>query len=126
MQVTVKEVFNLNEGLNHIVNKELPVGVAFKLQRIIRVVSEEYKTAQNLRSKLVTKYKEKDLDNGIVQLKEDELEDFNKELEELLAEKVNINVKKIKISELSSIHATPKTLGLIHNILIEKNEGEDQ
>ncbi|SFL38711.1 hypothetical protein SAMN04487943_101294 [Gracilibacillus orientalis] len=123
MQVTVKEVFNLNEGLNHIVNKELPVGVAFKLQRITRVVNEEYKTAQNMRSKLVTKYKEKDLDNGRVQLKEDELEDFNRELEELLGQEVKINVEKIEISELGSIQATPKTLGLIHTILIESNEG---
>ncbi|MBS4535840.1 hypothetical protein GOQ29_09455 [Clostridium sp. D2Q-14] len=122
MQVTVQEVFNLNEGLEDIVHKELPIGVAFKIQRNMREVEKEYKITQDLRSKLINKYKEKDLANGKVKLKKDKLEDFYQELNELLDQTVNINVQKINVNELHSIKVTPKTLGLIHTILFEGDE----
>ncbi|MFD2628720.1 hypothetical protein [Oceanobacillus kapialis] len=122
MKVKVSDIFDLKEGLTTISEKELPVGVAFKIQRINRVVGEELKTAQGLRTKLVQKYKEKDLEDGRVKLKEDKLEEFNKEMDELSAQEVKLDIEKIKVEDLSSISVTPKSLGLIDTIL----EGGEQ
>jgi len=121
MEVEVNDVFSLNEGLNTLSEKELPVGVAFNIQRINRVVGDELKTAEEMRVKLINKYKDKDLDNGQVKLKENKLGEFNKELDELLKQKVKIDVKKINIKELESISVTPKTLGLLNTILEDAN-----
>jgi hypothetical protein len=122
MEITMRDVFNLQEGLKNIVNKELPIKVAFKLQQNIREVEKEYKIGQDLRSQLIQKYKEKDLDNGKVKLKKDKLDVFQEELDELLSQKITIGLKKINLDELNSIQATPRTLGLIHIILFEGGE----
>ncbi|WP_164670972.1 hypothetical protein [Virgibacillus doumboii] len=126
MQISVQNVFNLAEGLTSISEKELPIAVAFKLQRINRLVGNEYNTAQKTRSKLLEKYKEKDLENGKVKLKEEKLDDFNKEIDELMNQKVKIDIQKISIDELKStgVTVTPKTLGLLHAILKEEKKND--
>ena len=124
MQLTVKDVFDINQGLMDLAEKELPIGVAFNIQLTHRKITEEVKTAENLRNKIVQKYKEKDLKNGRVQLKEDKLDEFNKEMDELMKQKVNVNINKIKIHDLESITVAPKTLGLIHTILEDGEEND--
>ena len=121
MEVAVNDIFNLNKGLTTLSEKELPVGVAFSIQRINRIVGYELKTAEEMRTKLINKYKDKDLEDGRIQLKEDKLDEFKKELDELLKQKVKIDVKKINIKELESISVTPKTLGLLNTILENAN-----
>ncbi|MCJ0933024.1 hypothetical protein MST22_17875 [Virgibacillus halodenitrificans] len=120
MKIKVKDIFNIDEGLTTLSEKELPVGVAFHIQRVHKIVGGEVKTAQELRSKIINKYKEKDLENGRVKLKEDKLEEFNKELEELLDQEVRLEINKININDLNSISITPKTLGLLNTIIEEE------
>ena len=117
MQIDVSDIFNLNEGLTTLSEKELPVGVAFNIQRTHRIIGEELKTAEETRTKLINRYKDKDLENGRVQLKENKLDEFSKELDELLKQEVKIDVEKINIKELENISVTPKTLGLLNTIL---------
>ncbi|MCT1575706.1 hypothetical protein M3E13_19515 [Oceanobacillus kimchii] len=119
MEITVQDIFNLSQGIEDLANKELPTGVAFNIARIGRIVGEEYKTAQQTRSQIVEKYKEKDLENGRIQLKRDKLDDFQKEVNELMEQKVKVDIQQVKLSDLESISVTPKTLGLIHKIIKE-------
>ncbi|MGP4074119.1 hypothetical protein ACTWQB_16560 [Piscibacillus sp. B03] len=123
MQLTVKDIYELQEGLSELANKELPVAVAFKLQLNLRKVADEYQSAQKLRDKIVQKYKEKDLENGRVRIKEDKLETFKQEIDELMAQEVKVNLQKIDINDLDDIKVSAKALSLTHKIL--KGEMKD-
>lgn len=124
MSLTVQDIYNLNEGLSVINEKELPVSTAFKLQRISMKVSEEFNVASGLRMKIIEKYKDKKLDNGTIKIKKDKLEDFNKEIEELMSQKVKVSLDKVALSELESITVKTKTLIHLDKILKEDKQNE--
>lgn len=115
----VQDIYNLNEGLLELIEKELPVHAAFKLQRIIKKINEELETAEKTRVQIIEKHKEQDLDDGQVKLKKEELDEFNQEQQELMDQEVELNVDTININSLGDISVTPKTLGLIDSILID-------
>ena len=117
MKLTVLEVLKLNDGLNDLSDKELPVSVAFKLQSIQSKLSTECENASKVRSKLIDKYKEEDLEDGKVKIKESEVETFNKEINELHNQEVNIKLDKIKVDDLESIKVKPSTLGKLEKII---------
>ncbi|WP_424475529.1 hypothetical protein [Oceanobacillus kimchii] len=119
MKLTVQDIFDLNKGLNDLGDKELPIGVAFNVSRIGRIIGDEYKTASGLRSKIVERYKEKELEDGSIRLKKDKLDEFNREIDKLTEQEVKVDIQKINLSDLESISVTPKTLGLIHKIIKE-------
>ena len=123
MQLTVKDIYELQEGLSELANKELPVAVAFKMQLNLRKVADEYQSAQKLRDKIVQKYKEKDLDDGQVQIQKDKLEAFKQEIDELMDQEVKVNLQKVDINDLADIKVSAKTLSLTHKIL--KGEVQD-
>ena len=123
MQLTVKDIYDLQEGLSELANKELPVAVAFKLQLNLRKVADEYQSAQKLRDKIVQKYKEKDLENGRVKLKKEKMDWYKKEIDELMDQEVKVNLQKIDINDLADIKVSAKTLSLTHKIL--KGEMKD-
>ncbi|QBP06952.1 hypothetical protein [Virgibacillus phage Mimir87] len=100
MKLAVQEVYNLTEGLNEIINKELSAVTGLKIHRNHKKLVEEFKSADEVRKKLVEKYKEKDLEDGGVRLKKDKIEDFQKELDDLMKQEVEIKLSPIMLSEL--------------------------
>lgn len=98
--LTVKDVYDLQEGLHQLNEKELPISVALKVQRNAMKVDSEYKIANDLRRKIIEKYKDKQLENGNVQIKKEKLDDFNKEIDELMQQEVKLDLEKVDPSEL--------------------------
>src|SRR5690625_3687104 len=58
----IQNVFDLEDGLRSLVDKELPIPVAFKIQKNHAKVVDELKIANELRKKLINKYKESETD----------------------------------------------------------------
>lgn len=117
MKLTVKDVYSLAEGLSLLLEQEFATETAFTIQRNHNKVIEEFNIAENLRKKLVDKYKEKDLENGNIKLKKDKAKDYSKEYKELLKQEVNVDLKTIRLDELGET-AKPRTLGLLKKIIV--------
>jgi len=119
MKLTVQDVFDLQEGLADLSEKELNISTSLKIGRISRVVSEEFKTAQETRSKLLQKYKDKDVGIGKIKLKEDKIEEFQQELDELMGQEIQVDIEQIKVDDLGAIQVKPKTINQLNSILKE-------
>lgn len=122
----IKDIYVLFEGLKVIGNKELPVKVAFLVQKNISVVRDELEIVKATKTKLDEKYvdKEKLEENEsklvIENLKEGvKFEDYNKEYDELMNQEVKIKLKKIKIDDLDGITVKPIVLNQLKSILTE-------
>lgn len=115
----IQDIYNLAEGLSDLSNKELPISIALKVQRSHTKVVDEVKNADVLRKKLIEKYKESDNDDGTVKIKTNKIEVFQKELDELMEQEVDIKLDDIDVSQLEDISIKPRTLSLISTILKE-------
>lgn len=113
----ILDLYNLQEGLTDLSQKEMNVSVAFKVQKNHKLVTDELKSANEVRQKLIDKYKESDDGQGNVKLKKDKVQDFNKESNELLEQKVDIELKHINTDELEGISIKPRTLALLETVL---------
>lgn len=123
MKLTVQDVYNLMEGLGSLAEKELSTKTAFRIQRNQKKVMDEFEIADKLRKKLIEKYKEKDLDNGTVKLKEDKLHEFKKDYDELMEQEVDIKLSYIYLHELGDT-IQPKVLGQLDTIIREDESNE--
>lgn len=125
MNLTVQDIYNLNEGLIVVNEKDLPIKAALKLQRNSLKVNEEYNVASGIRRKIIDKYKDKKLDNGNVKIKKDKIEVYNKEIKELMEQDVKVELEKINPSDLGET-IKPRTLILIDKILKEASEDDSR
>lgn len=119
MKIKVADLYNLSLGLNELSKKELPIALAFKIQRAQKKVSEELIASDKVRQSLIEKYKEKELDNGNIQIKKDKLNEFNEKINELMAQEIDLDIEKINIDDLekSVEKVKPQTLMQLETIL---------
>lgn len=123
--ITVKDIYNLREGLAEVNERELSIPVAIKLQRNTIKVNNEFDIASELRTKLIKKYKEKELANGNIKIKEDKINEYNEKIKELTNQEVKIDLEKIKLSDLGD-SIKPKLLVLIEKILEEDTKNDNR
>ncbi|MBT2599079.1 MULTISPECIES: hypothetical protein [unclassified Oceanobacillus] len=119
MKLTVTELYNLSDGLKNILDKELPTSVAFSIQRNFKKVGDELTPSNEVRKNIIEKYKEKDNGDGSFNIKKDKVELCKKEVNELMEQEVDIDLKRIKLSDLGE-SIKPRTLGLLEPIIKEE------
>ena len=118
----IKEIYELNEGLKAIVDKELPIKMAFLIQKNMSMMEDEIKNAEVIRQKIIKKYEDEEAtknlkEQGVVQLQKDKLEDFNKEINELMGQEIDVELKKISIDDLDGITIKPVDLNRLRYII---------
>ena len=131
MKFSLNEILTMNEGLNVVLAKELPIKPAYWLARFLDKVSSEYKVMESTRTKLITKYAKKDKDgkpmtkkvkDGKPQeydLTDDNMEKFQTEFAELGKEEFEIDFNPIKLSDLGDIKLKPIVLIQLKKIIVE-------
>lgn len=116
MKIKVADLYDLSLGLNDLSEKELPISVSFKIHRNQQTVSEELISAEKLRQKIIDKYKEKEVEDGI-KIKEGKLNDFHNEMNELMKQEIEVKLHEIKLDEIKNISIKAKTLNMLKTIL---------
>lgn len=106
IEVSIKEMLDSVEALKKIGAATLPARAAFQVARIIRDVDIELKSFQTARDKLVELYGEIG-ENGEIKIKKNEIETFNKEIQDLLDLKIQLNVAALPIEFFDDIELTP-------------------
>ncbi|AFH47785.1 Hypothetical protein IALB_0071 [Ignavibacterium album JCM 16511] len=103
MGIKLLQIVNSISVLNKISNSDkLPIKQAYMLAKFIPKVQKELETFESLRIKLLEKYGEK-REDGQIQVKENNLEEFQQEISKLLDVEINFDSPKLALSDLDKI-----------------------
>jgi hypothetical protein len=129
MKIKHGEVRPILEGMQEISGKDLPAVFAHWIGKSIPILSKEFQDLEKDRNALCMKYCNKD-DDGKPKLKKDDagkevydiesLDDFNKELSELMNEEIEIKFTPILIDRLSHVDISPIALMKLNKFIIEE------
>ena len=122
MKIKVADLYDLSLGLNDLADKELPISTSLKIEQNQKRVSEELVSTDKIRQKLIEKYKDNDVkvENG-VKIKDDKLDIFQEEVQELMNQDVELDLKKIDLKDLGEISIKPRSLTFLKTILKTDN-----
>ena len=121
MKLTVEQLYALVEGLNSLVEKELPISAAFSIQKNISTVTNELEASDKLRDKIIQKYASEVKEDGSADIPQENVANFHKEHDELMKHEVEIELSSIKYSQLGET-ITPQALGQLIPILKKDDE----
>ena len=119
MKLTNKTIENSINSLARLSLMELPVKVSYAIAKNINKINKEIKVFNSERQKLIQKYSIKDKDgkpkvneDDTISIKEDLLEEWNRELNELLEIENDIDIHLIKEDDLinASCNISPSIL----------------
>lgn len=110
----VINLYEMIQGLNDVLDKEIPTKTAFDLQKNLRNIQHEAKPADELKKKLNEKYKDH-INEGRIENKE-KREAYLKELEEINDQEVEVELTKIGLDDLGE-SIKPRTLYLIEPMI---------
>jgi len=128
MKISNERILNDAAALGSISNKELPVKVSYSIAKNINKIESELKTYNTEKQKLIDKYSEKDnagktlIDSeNKIKIEDKYLENWNRDIKELLAIENEVDIHKFNISELenSNCAMTPAELMLIDYMIEE-------
>jgi len=129
MKIKLGEIQSILEGMTDIATKAMPATFSYWITKTLPILGKEFQTVEKSRNDLCMKYCKKD-DASKPLLKKDEagkdvydienLQDFNKELSELMNEEIEIKFTPILIDRLSNIDISPVTLMKLNKFIIEE------
>lgn len=106
IEFTVEELLIAERPLGVLTQAKVPAALAYQIGKAIKVVSEELKTIRESQFTIAEKYGERDKNGELVErdgmypIAPDKMSDFNKEMNELLATKVSLNVGALSVAKL--------------------------
>ena len=102
-----ERIVNTINTLGELSNAKLPVKVAYAITKNINKINTELKSYNEEKTKLINKYGEKDEEgklkveeNGIIHLKEEFIEDYNRDIKELLSIENELDIHMIQLDDL--------------------------
>lgn len=102
MKTKVRKLLEIKSSLEKLVSLDVPIKTAFKIGNSIKNFNNEYAAFEDSKMKLFKKYGEENED-GNLKIKEENIEKFKKELEDLMDIEINIKVPKVTLKELGDI-----------------------
>ena len=121
INLTLSNAVGLVPILRQVMNKNFKGSVSFKIGRLVRELDKELKLFEKEREKLIEKYAEKDDDGNLIftgkNVKILDTIQFNKEMEELLSNELNINAEKIDIEVFNDVEISPEQAMILEYIL---------
>lgn len=100
IKLTLKDIVPMVNSLNTVMSLPLPAKDSYRLGIAAKMIQEKLIVYEKARYNLVTKYGEKVESENVIRVKVENIDSFNKEIEELLAESVEINMNPIPIDKL--------------------------
>ena len=128
LNLSNERVVNTINALSKLNNAQLPIKVAYAISKNVNKIESELKVYNTEKAKLVNKYGEKDKEgklkvgeNGNVSLKEEHIEDYNRDIKELLSIENEMDIHMINLDDLlnSDYNISPSELSAI-DFMIEE------
>ncbi|QNO14916.1 hypothetical protein HYG86_09090 [Alkalicella caledoniensis] len=123
IEIRLGELKGILEGLQVLIEKEIPIKVSYRISKMVKKVVEEYNLFEESRQKLLEKHGEKDekgqliSKEGMVVFKD--AEEFHKEFHSLSNTDIELDIKSLKLDDLGNITLSPKTLLALDKVIKE-------
>ena len=107
IKLSNKKILDDANALSSLNNKQLPVKVSFAISKNIGKIESVLKIYNTEREKLLEKYSKKDgegkfiIENGNITIQENRVEEWNKDIEDLLAIENEVEIHKFSIAEFN-------------------------
>jgi hypothetical protein len=106
MKLTLGQLKNSEAALVALSNCTLPINIAYRISKALKVIASELTNLEETRQKLVQKYGVEN--EGSVVVTEENLNMFVEELNPLLQEEIEIPLEPIKVESLpESVNLSP-------------------
>ena len=126
IKLSNERLVNDASKLKEVAQRQLPVKASYAIAKNINKIESELKIYNKEREKLIDKYAEKDeegkivsYENGNVKFKEDCIELWNKNVDELLKIENEVEIHKFPISLLDNCHISAAELMAIDYMIEE-------
>lgn len=128
LKLSNEKIINTINVLGKLNNAQLPIKVAYAISKNINKIESELKVYNTEKEKLIDRYAKKDEEGklkadeyGNVNIKEEHIEDWNKDVKELLSIENEIDIYMIKLDSLlnSDYNISPAELTAI-DFMIEE------
>lgn len=122
LNLSNERIVNTINVLAELNNAKLPIKLAYAITKNINKINSELKAYNEEKAKLIDKYSEKDEEGklksdeiGNVTLKEEHIEDWNRDIKELLSIENEIDIHMIQLDDLlnSNYNISPAELTAI-------------
>ena len=113
------------EAINKLLDAPLKARTAFRLGKLSKELAPHFETYEKVRGELLEKFGEKvESDDENVQVQysfaNGTAEKFQTELISMLEEKIDVKVRKIKVSELNGVNLTARDMMALEWLIAEK------
>jgi hypothetical protein len=116
MKIKLGELKNAETSLQKLIEKDLNIKIAYKLGKLIKIISAEFKEIEDSRVKLIKKYGKED-ENKNIQVLPENNEKFYIEFQQLLDEEIDIDFEPLALEELGEISMTTTDVLKLGHIL---------
>lgn len=120
LNLSNEKVVNTINVLGELNNAKLPVKVAYAITKNINKINSELKAYNEEKAKLIDKYGEKDKEGklkvdekGNIPLKKEHIEDYNRDIKELLSIENEIDIHMINLDDLLNSNCNISPAGLV-------------
>ena len=122
LNLSNERIVNTINVLAELNNAKLPIKLAYAITKNINKINSELKAYNEEKAKLIDKYSEKDEEGklkadeyGNVILKEEHIEDWNRDIKELLSIENEVDIHMIQLDDLlnSNYNISPAELAAI-------------
>jgi len=120
MKVKIREILESSSVLQKLTTTSLPVKTSYNILRNTRKISQEIEPFEKARTELVAKYGTED-ESGKIVVTDSNLQIFYKEVGELLDEEIEVDIRPIKIDDLSDVKLSASELQLIDYMIVKED-----
>lgn len=125
----MSDLLNATETLQKLSQKELKAKLALSIARMLKEAEREIQNFNEVRMNLINKHGEKGEDgqlitdeNGNCKILPESVEEFTKELNDLVTMELEINANKLKLDDLENIDFTPSEMVTIEPFIEVEDE----
>lgn len=115
--ITLSQVIDSQQSLHKLSNMRLPIGVAYKISKLINKLQPDLRIYEEQRAKLVKDLGEQtDKEKDLWTIKPENTAKFTEEIKKLQEIEVNLNfgegkgLEKVKVDELGDVEVEPNDL----------------
>ena len=118
MKLTLGKIANSVTSINKLNDTLLPAKISFRLTILSKNLDEVLKVYNDKLNNIFEKYGDK-IDKEQIKIKQENIENYTKERNELDNEEIEIEIQDIKISEIENVNIAPNDIMILDWLIKE-------
>ena len=123
IKIKIGEILNAQNSLTTLQGQKLNIKTAYKLSKLIKIVIAELDIFRENHVKLLDRYADKDEVGEFIIINHkyqiDDLDNFNKEYQDLVNIEINIDIEPFTFNDLLEITFTAQDMLLLEKFIVE-------